>query len=498
MEGIGKMRKFLSNVMIALASILLVACGDSNSSDLAVAGEPEETAIAAEEFMQHFTGDLDEMERNRVIRVLTVYSVGYYYFDHGQAKGFIPEIIRLFEQYINKRIAGEKLKVHVIAIPVARDKLIPALLEGRGDLIMASLSITPERQQIVDFSIPVSNPIAEILVTGPEAPDVNSIEDLAGQKLYVRQSSSYRESLEELNSRLVAAGKKPVRIETVAETLEDDDLIEMVNAGLIPWAVVDDYKLQMWNGVFDAVRPRPEIVFREEGEIAWAFRKDSPLLEAAVNEFLKSHREGTLLGNILINRYIVDFDWSKNALSQNDYDRFEALLDTFRKYGDKYEIDYLLAAAQGYQESRLDQTARSASGAIGIMQMLPATARDPNVGVSDIHLAENNIHAGMKYLNFLRSRYFSDPEIDQLNQTLMSLSAYNAGPARMTNLREKARKKGYDPNIWFDNVELVAASEVGQEPVKYVANIYKYYIAYSNAIQNLAARDAARQEAGIE
>ena len=188
----------------------------------------------------------------------------------------------------------------------------------------------------------------------------------------------------------------------------------------------------------------------------------------------------------------------KTPLSQTDYDRFEALLDTFRKYGKEYEIDYLLAAAQGYQESGLDQGARSASGAIGIMQILPATAKDPNVGVSDIHLADNNIHAGMKYLNFLRSRYFSDPEIDHFNQTLMSLAAYNAGPARMTNLREKARKKGYDPNVWFDNVELVAASDVGQEPVKYVANIYKYYIAYSNAIRNLTARDAARQEAGIE
>jgi membrane-bound lytic murein transglycosylase MltF len=492
------MKRYFSSLVLILVSTLLIACGDANPLGLTVDGESRDTALAAEEFMQDFTGDLDAMEQNRVVRVLTVYSVGHYYFDHGQAKGFIPEIIRLFEQYINKRTARNTLKVHVVAIPVARDKLIPALLEGRGDLIMASLSITPERQEILDFSIPVSNPVAEILVTGPEAPEVKSIEDLAGQKIYVRQSSSYRESLEELNSRLVSAGKKPVRIETVAETLEDNDLIEMVNAGLIPWAVVDDYKLQMWNGVFDAVRPRADIVFREEGEIAWAFRKDSPLLEAAVNGFLKSHREGTLVGNILINRYIVDFDWSKNALSKTDYDRFEALLDTFRKYGKEYEIDYLLAAAQGYQESGLDQGARSASGAIGIMQILPTTARDPNVGVSDIHLADNNIHAGMKYLNFLRSRYFSDPEIDHLNQTLMSLAAYNAGPARMTNLRENARKKGYDPNVWFDNVELVAASDVGQEPVKYVANIYKYYIAYSNAIRNLAAREAARQEAGIE
>lgn len=492
------MNTHLPRMMIFLAAALLIASSRSYSTELSPAGDGAGMDLAAENFVQTFVGDLDKMEQVRVIRVLTVYSVGYYYFDHGQAKGLVPEIARLFEQFVNERATNKKTKVSVIMIPVARDKLIPALLEGHGDLIMASLSITPERQKILGFSIPVSKPVSEILVTGPEAPNIKSIEDLAGQEIYVRQSSSYRESLEQLNSELVNDGKKPIRIEPIAESLEDDDLIEMVNSGLLPWAIVDDYKLHMWDGVFTQVRGRPDIAFRREGEIAWAFRKNSPQLEAAVNEFLKSHREGTMLGNTLINRYIKNFDWAKNALSERDYDRLEVLMDTFRKYGEAYEIDYLLAAAQGYQESRLDQSARSAAGAIGIMQLLPTTAKDPNVGVNDIHLAENNIHAGMKYLDFLRSRYFSDPEIDHVNQVLMSLAAYNAGPARMANLREKAKEKGYDPNVWFDNVELVAASNVGQEPVQYVGNIYKYYIAYSNAIRNIEARNAARQEAGIK
>lgn len=492
------MNNYLAGSMFALAFSFSVAFGDSSHAEQATLAAPQDTALATDEFLQPTLGDLDAMEQKRLIRVLTVYSVGHYYLDQGQAKGFIPEIVRLFEKFINKKAARNKIKIHLVTIPVARDKLIPALLEGRGDLIMASLSITPERQEIMDFSIPVSKPVSEILVTGPEAPGLDSIEDLAGQEIYVRQSSSYRESLDELNAGFVEAGRKPIRIETIAETLEDDDLIEMVNAGLLPWAIVDDYKLQMWKDVFSDVRARPDIVFREEGEIAWAFRKNSPLLAAAVNEFLKDNKEGTLVGNTLINRYVVDFDWSKNALSRADYDRFEKLLETFRKYGEDYEIDYLLAAAQGYQESRLDQSARSAAGAVGIMQILPSTAADPNVSVNDIHLAENNINAGMKYLDFLRSRYFSDPEINHFNQTLMALAAYNAGPARMINLRAKAEKKGYDPNVWFDNVELVAASDVGREPVQYVANIYKYYIAYSNAIRNLAARDAARQEVGIE
>jgi membrane-bound lytic murein transglycosylase MltF len=200
-----------------------------------------------------------------------------------------------------------------------------------------------------------------------------------------------------------------------------------------------------------------------------------------------------LTGNILINRYIRDFDWSANALAVEDYKRFEEVVDTFEQYGKQYGMDYLLITAQGYQESRLDQTVRSKAGAVGIMQLLPSTAQDPNVGIPDITEAENNIHAGIKYLNFIRTRYFDEPGIDRYNQTLFSLASYNAGPARIRSLRDKAEAQGYDPNRWFDNVELVAAREVGTEPVIYVANIVKYYVAYSLSVSRLVQREGERQ-----
>ena len=445
-----------------------------------------------------WTGDLDVLEKQRVIRILTVYSIGRYYLDGAVEKGLVYELGKRFEGFVNKKLKRGPMKVQVMFIPVARNQLLPALLEGRGDIIAASLSITPERQQLIDFSKPISRKVSEILVIGPAAPPIESLDDLAGKTLYVRHSSSYRESVEELNRRFAEEGKALVKIEPVSEMLEDDDLIEMVNAGLLPWAIVDDYKTTLWAGVFTDLVVRDDIVFHAGGRLAWAFRKNSPMLKAQINRFLKSHRQGSLIGNILTNRYIRDFDWASNALTDRDYERFEKMLGLFKKYAEQYGIDYLMVAAQGYQESRLDQSARSRAGAVGIMQMLPSTAKGPMVGIPNIHKVEPNIHAGVKYLGYLRDRYFSDPDIDQLNRILLALAAYNTGPRRMINLRNKAAKRGYDPNQWFDNVEVIAAKDIGRETVQYVSNIYKYYLAYRLMAEQQMQRHTARQEAGID
>lgn len=455
------------------------------------------SSLSEEGFNPAWTGDLDGMEERRVIRVLTVYSIGRYYLDGVEQRGLTYEMFKTFEKFINERLDRGHLKVHVVFVPVPRDKLLPALLQGKGDIVAASLSITEERSGQVAFTNPVSKPVSEILVTGPAAPEVGSIDDLSGETLYVRQSSSYRESLERLNQTFDEQGLAKVKIEFLPEMLEDDDIIEMVNAGMLPWAIVDDYKTQLWEGVFNDLVVREDIVFRVGGRIAWAIRPNSPKLQKTLNDFIRTHKEGTLFGNILVNRYIRDFDWAANALADQDYQRLLQLVDIFRNYGEQYGVDYLMSAAQGYQESRLRQEARSAAGAIGIMQLLPSTAADPNVGIADITTAENNIHAGVKYLQFLRDRYFSDPGIDQLNGTLLALAAYNAGPSRMINLRNEADKAGYDPNVWFDNVEVIAARRIGRETVQYVANIYKYYLAYTMVLEQRLRHEAARRAAGI-
>jgi membrane-bound lytic murein transglycosylase MltF len=521
------------NLLLHLTFLALVACGDSGSDVPAAAGdsaEPDQQSVPAssakpmeamevpgrepparrrslEELQrdleipalsESWSGDLDGMAERRVIRVLTVYGLGRYFLDGPQEKGITFELFRAFEDFINQRLGTKTVRLHVVFIPVARNELISGLLEGRGDIAAAGLTITPARDELIDFTAPTTRALSEILVTGPSAPAIGSIEDLSGQKMYVRASSSYRSSLDALNLRFGAEGKAAIEIENISEYLEDEDLLEMVNAGLLPWVVVDDYKARIWVGVFDKLKARDDIVFRSGGQLAWAVRENSPELLFELNTFLKSHRQGTLKGNVLINRYIRDFDFASNALAANDYERFERVIEIFRKYGDQYGFDFLIVAAQGYQESRLDQSVRSRSGAVGIMQLLPSTAADKNVGIPDISKAEPNIHAGVKYMNFIRNRYFNDPEIDRFNQTLFALAAYNAGPARITRLRNKATQQGYDPNLWFDNVEIIAAKEIGRETVQYVANIIKYYVAYRMIVARQIQRGEERQIHGID
>ena len=508
--------------ILCLLCLVIIACGDQTSTVDAKSGvESESTMVDSsattvtqtpapdadkntqqvelgfERLAQRKLGDLDRMEKDRVIRVLTVYGLGRYFLDGGQEKGLTFDLFSKFGQVVNKRLGKGHLKVHVIFIPVSRDELIPALIEGRGDIAAAGLTITAERDQLIDFTDPASKKLSEVLVTGPSAPIVNNLDDLAGHKIYVRASSSYRSSIDELNRKFKKEGKQAIRLEDANEALEDEDVLEMVNSGLIDWAVVDNYKAHIWEKVFKNIVVRDDIVFRDGGRIAFAVREDSPNLKAALNEFLKTNRQGTLSGNMLFNRYFRDFDWANNALVEDDYQRFQNLENIFQTYGKKYGVDYLMVAAQGYQESRLDQSARSHAGAVGIMQILPSTAKDSNVGIPDISTADANIHAGIKYLDFIRKRYFSDPEMDRFNQTMFAFAAYNAGPARIRKLRSKAAKAGYDPNQWFDNVEIFAAKEIGRETVQYVSNILKYYIAYSLITQQEIERHKAREASGV-
>lgn len=444
-------------------------------------------------FREPWRGDLDGMIERRVVRVLTVYGLGRYFIDGASHKGLTYEMFQRFERYLNEREGTGHLRIQVVMIPVNRRQLISGLLDGHGDIAAAGLTITPERDALVDFSAPVSKPIREVLVTGPSADALQSLDDLSGKRVAVRATSSYYTSLRALNETFARASKPFIEFDLVPEVLEDEDLLEMVDAGLLPWAVVDEYKADVWREVFPNLAVRSDLVVREGGRLGFAFRSDSPRLKAALDDFLESHREGTLTGNVLINRYFRDYDWAANALAKEDLGRLDVISAIFAKYGDLYDFDHLMVVAQGYQESKLDQRARSHTGAVGIMQVLPSTAADPNVAIADIHLADPNIHAGIKYLSFIRDRYFDDDAIGRENQTLLAFAAYNAGPARVQSLRKKALAQGLDPNVWFDNVEVVAAREIGRETVQYVSNIYKYYISYKMIARQGAMRDDARE-----
>ena len=446
--------------------------------------------------MPHF-GDLDTMVERRAIRVLTVYGPGRYFLKDGP-RGTVQEYADKLQNVVNRAFKTGLLAVQVTVIPVARDQLFPALQAGYGDIVMAGTTVTDNRQVAVDFTNPVSKPLKEVLITGPSAPHLGSLADLSDQTVYLRLSSSYAESVRKLSQTLVEQGQTPIRIEAVDESLEDEDLIEMVDTGLLPWAVVDDYKPQMWREVFTRVTVRDDLVLREGARLAWAIRPDSPQLKAFLDTFLKENREGTLFGNIIRNRYIRDFDWTENAMGATELSRYHKLSALFGKYGRDYGMDPTLLAAQGFQESRLDQSVRSPVGAIGVMQLLPSTAEDKNVAIPNIDELEPNIEAGAKYMAFLKERYFSGPELDELNGSLLALASYNAGPGRIRRLRREAAERGYDPNLWFDNVEVIVAEQVGRETVQYVSNIFKYYLTYRWINTADAERAAARRATGME
>lgn len=422
-------------------------------------------------------GDLDGMFQRRVIRVLVPYSKTLYFLDlGGTQRGVAYDAMRAFETRLNTKRAGA-LPVHVVFVPVSRARLIPELLAGRGDVIAADLTVTPERSAQVAFTVPAARDVDEVIVTGPRAPPLKSLDDLAGKEIYVNRASSYYEHLVALDRQLRARGLRPMRLLEAPGHFETEDLLEMANAGLVRIVVADRYLARLWRSAFPAITIRDDLRINTGGDIAFAVRPGSPKLKAELDAFLKTHGQGTLFGNVTLNKYLVDTRWVRNATTEAELAKFTQLVELFRRYGDRYRIDWLLMAAQGYQESQLDQARRSHVGAIGVMQVMPATAKELAVG--DVTQLEPNIHAGVKYIRFLVDRYFADEPMDALNKVLFAFASYNAGPARIRQLRREAEVQGLDPNLWFDNVERVAAARVGRETVQYVANIYKYFIAYT-------------------
>jgi membrane-bound lytic murein transglycosylase MltF len=200
------------------------------------------------------------------------------------------------------------------------------------------------------------------------------------------------------------------------------------------------------------------------------------------------------MGNILLNRYLKNTDRLKNHTAEHEMAKLDATINHFKKYGGQYNFDWLLLAAQGYQESRLDQSMVSNAGAKGIMQVRPSTAKDPNINIVDISTPENNIHAGTKYMRFLQDRYYEHLYMDPFNKGIFTLASYNAGPRRIAQMRKKAVDNNLDPNVWFNNVELITAREIGREPVDYVGNIYKYYLSYKLAERFLQEKDELQSD----
>lgn len=437
-----------------------------------------------------FTGDLPGMAERGVIRVGTTFSRTNFFLEDGRPRGATWELMERFEESLRSK-GGSLEDVRVLMVPLARDGLIDALAAGQVDLLAANLSITPERAERVAFSAPIASGVSELVVSGPTGPALESLDDLAGQAIHVRESSSYRESLQMLADDFRSRGLEPPEIVAVDELLETEDILELVAAGVFPVTIADSSLTRLWSDVLPELVVHDELVLRDDVEIAWAMRPENGELKRVVDAFVAEHGKGTLFGNIIIRRYFQTNEWVRNPLEASDRARFEELRGYFREYADRYGLDWLLSAAQGYQESRFDQSLVSSAGAVGIMQLLPSTAADSLVGLPDIQDENVNIHAGVKYTSRILERYFDDPAIHPVDQRLFALAAYNAGPRRIRQYRARAAERGFDPNRWFRNVELVSNDETRT----YVANIFKYYVAYREYVRR---REALQESLEID
>ena len=482
------------SLAICVAALLLPPIAAAQQAAPAVREAPAARAIVIEN--KPFTGDFDRLLERRVIRVVVPFSRTLYFNDKGRERGVTADTVRDFERFLNQKYAKQlgKRPLSVFMIPTTRDKLLPALRDGLGDIAAGNLTVTDARLKVVDFVSPAElRTVRELLVTGPASAPVASIDDLSGKTIHVRPASSYHESVVALNERLAKAGKAPVNIVALPDALEDEDALEMLNAGLLSFVVVDDWKAKAWAQVLPKIKVRDDIVLRDGGRTGWAIRKGSPRLAAEIDDFYVSFIKKQGIVAYRFKTYQQRIKQISNNTNGAELERFQAALALFRKYGTQYAFDPLMLAAQGYQESQLDQGAKSHVGAIGVMQIMPATGSELKVG--DIRQIEPNIHAGAKYMDQLMTRYFPDAKFGESDRALFAFASYNAGPGNIAKMRKEAAKRGLDPDKWFNNVELVAAEKIGQETTTYVRNIFKYYVAYKLSTQAFDAAGKAREQA---
>lgn len=473
---------------IMVAVLLLRGGGEDADADRGTArveadaedevGEGSEL-IRPEISIPSFTGDLDEMRERKLVRVLVTPSMTDFFSLNGRLLGLQAELAYQYQDHLNDGLTRRDLHLRVVFIPVPFDELIPALLDGRGDIAAGLLTMTEERRAQVAFISGERMTASELLVSARGAPDLERIEDLSGRRVYVLAGSSYAEHLRVLNGQLADQGLAGVEIVEADPELRSEDIMELVNAGVVQYTVVDDYKAELWANVFTELEVHEELSLADDLTLGWAVRPDNPLLIEDLADFSRSVRRGTLLGNVLFNRYLQDTRFIENPIDEEDRERFQRFAALFQQYGEMYEFDWLALVAQAYQESQLDHSRRSHAGAVGIMQVRPTTALDRNVNIENYEELEGNIHAGAKYMAFIRDRYFPSESFELTDQMAFSWAAYNAGPARVRRMRQRAEEMGLDPDVWFGNVEYAALDIVGQETVRYVSNIYKYYVAYT-------------------
>ena len=410
-----------------------------------------------------FTGDFDGIMARGFVRILAPYSRTLLFQDKGSFHGVAAEAAEELENYIRRTYPALKQKFVVVLIPTSRDRLLPDLLAGLGDIAAGDITITPDRQKVVSFTTPTYSGIKELVVTAAGAPPLSSAEDLSGKEIAARPTTSTYASLVALNERLAGAGRPKATIIELPPVLEVEDMMEMVAAGLLlPAIPAEDWVADLWLPLVPGLQVHHNAVLRSGAEVGWAVRPASPELLKVLNTFLAQLAASPQSRHDFVTYYNKQTRRMYAATNQEEMRKFNATIAFFEKYGPQYGFDGLMLVAQGYQESLLDQSTRSPAGAIGLMQLLPSTGRE--MGVGNIAQAEANVHAGAKYMRTLLDVYLKDADFDEQNRALFAFACYNAGPGQIAGLRREAKAAGLNENVWFDNVERIAARGSVRKP----------------------------------
>jgi membrane-bound lytic murein transglycosylase MltF len=434
---------------------------------------------------------------SRVIRILVPYSRTLFFYDKSREMGILHEMGVSLEKWANDqaRSAKDGKGVKVVFVPVPEDRLISDLRAGLGDVAAGGMTMpSGDGGADLDLNELIAADSGAALVFRKRGDAVSTLESLSGRRVVIHGSSPSYPQLKALSDRLVEEGRRPIRLYTVPEGLQDEDLVQMVDAGLVSVAVVDRYVAAFWSQILKGIQVDSGLLSRGGSEFAWAVRKDDPKLKQLIDGFMTRYRDAAPAGEKALKKYLGDPVFVANATARDEMAKFHKALDMFKKYGAEYDFDHLMIMALGYQESRLNQKARNPHGPVGMMQMTPSTASTSAVGIKGIEKdAGKNVEAAAKYLRYIADSYLDDPGIDRMNRTLMAFVGYNAGPRNLQLVRDAAEESGLDPNVWFQNVELAAARKLGRKTVDYISNIYKYYAAYRMAVGETGAGATAAQ-----
>ena len=439
-----------------------------------------------------WTGDLDGMVKRRLVRLLVVPNRTDYYLDHGEPKGSRPSMPREFERRLNRRFQTGARPIRVVFVPVARDELLPGLHCGQrrhrsgepDDHAGApSRSSISRRRSATD--------VREIVVTGPDPPRLTSLDDLAGREILTRRSSSYWPSLEALNGRLRADGLIGPAATAVLEAIDDEDLLELVASGRLPLAVVDDHKARAWQRALPTLMLRDDLVLRSGGDIAWAFRKNSPQL---ADSLTPSPRPRPRAPSSAMSSPTATW-WLPQQLRTSDAadrKRFLELLALFEKWGERYRFDPLLLAAQGYQEFGARPEAPQPFRCSRHHADPPRDGARPECRCGADRPAGEQRPGRRQISPPPDGRLLRRPGDRRFRPHAPGAGRLQCRPQpdrRSPPTRRQARAR---PDRWFGEVELQAERDLGRETVAYVGNIVKYYMVYRGITEQEEARRLAR------